>query len=113
MNAQNVTNLLLYLILANQDFVLPVVINITKKEPYLFILNFLNILIDMLFGLFLKNEEDFLEKIALDLIIFLKQHLLLLNFGLNKNTKRKILLQHIYQYFILMEEVLFGIRIFT
>lgn len=51
----NVTNLLSYLTLVNQDSVLLVVINIMKKELYLFILNYSNIFIDMLFGLSQKN----------------------------------------------------------
>ena len=55
MNVLIVINLLLSLILVNLDFALLVVINIMKTGPFLYILSFLNILIDMSFGPSLKN----------------------------------------------------------
>lgn len=91
--------------LVSLDFVIRVVINIMKIGLFLFFLNYLIILIDMLFGLFQKNFAVILEKIVQDLTLFLRQHLSLSNVGLKKNIKRIILHQHLFLYFIPMEEV--------
>ena len=80
-------------ILANLDYVLLVVINIILKGKLLFFLNYLNLNIDMLFGLFLKNLEITLEKIYKDYHFYLKQVKSLLKVGFMINIKRKILRQ--------------------
>lgn len=60
-------------ILVNLDYVLLVVINIIPKGKLPFFLNYLNLTIGMLFGLFQKNLGITLEKIVKDYHFYSKQ----------------------------------------
>ena len=112
MNALIVIIFIFNIIPANLNFVLLVVINILKNVLFLLHLNFTIVIIDILFLQFMTLYGIFFASIEIDLTYYLKlliSHFLL---GLKKSMVNMVLNQDLFWFYILLEEMINGIRIF-